>query len=175
VTDPPERIVVSDANVLINLMHVGRLDICGRLPGFKFVVPDHVREEITVPEQRSALDEAVALESCRIVTITDPEDIVLFGDHTTTLGRGESACLVLSDRYGWTVASDEKKRFRREAVARIGEDRIIGTADLFTCAIQAGLLTIEEADADKALLEERRFRMPFRSFRERVPEQLEER
>ena len=57
-TDPPQRIVVSDANVLINLMHVGRLDICGRLPGFEFVVPNHVREEIMLPEQRAALDEA---------------------------------------------------------------------------------------------------------------------
>ena len=31
-------------------------------------------------------------------------------------------------------------------------------------AIQAGLLTVEEADADKATLERRRFKMPFGSF-----------
>ena len=84
----------------------------------------------------------------------------------THLGRGEAACLVLAVRHGWTVASDEKGRFRREAVKRIGGDRIIDTADLYIRAIRAGLVTIEEADVDKATLEARRFRMPFGSFRE---------
>ncbi len=35
-------------------------------------------------------------------------------------------------------------------------------------AIEAGLLTVEQADADKLVLERRRFRMPFASFRELV-------
>ena len=77
---PTTRVVVTDANVLINFMHVGRLSLCAELPNLEFVVPDHVRH----------------------------------------LGRGEAACLVLAEKNGWTVASDEKGRFRREAVARIG-------------------------------------------------------
>lgn len=160
---------MSDANVLINLMHAGRLDLCGSLPGLEFVVPDHVREEITVPEHREALDDAVAEGLFQVAAITEPKDITLFADLTLHLGRGEAACLVLAVRNGWTVASDEKRRFRRETVARIGEARLIGTADLYILAIRAGVLTIDEGDADKAVLEERRFRMPFRSFRERVP------
>jgi hypothetical protein len=90
VTVPPRRIVVADANVLINLMHV--------------------------------------VEK------------------------------------GWTLASDEKGRFRREAETRLGKGHLIGTAELFVLAIQAGLLTVEESDADKAVLERCRFKMPFRSF-----------
>jgi hypothetical protein len=35
-------------------------------------------------------------------------------------------------------------------------------------AIRAGLLTIEDADADKRILEQHRFKMPFTSFREVV-------
>jgi hypothetical protein len=34
VTTTPQIIVVTDANVLINLMHVARLDICARLLGY---------------------------------------------------------------------------------------------------------------------------------------------
>ena len=49
------------------------------------------------------------------------------------------------------VASDEKRRFRREATSRIGADRIIGTADLYICAIQAGLVTVEEADETRLI------------------------
>lgn len=100
-TSPPFRVVVTDANVLINLMHVARLELLAELPDLER-----------------------------------------------------------------TVASDEKRRFRREAVSRPGKDRIIGTADLFVLAINAGLITLEEADEDKAMLEDRRFRMPFSSFRE---------
>ena len=71
---------------------------------------------------------------------------------------------------GWTVASDEKGRFRREAQDRLGSDRVIGTADLFILAIRCRLLTIEEADADKLTLEVRRFTMPFQSFGELLSE-----
>ncbi len=164
----PVRVVVTDANVLINLMHVERLELCASLPDLEFVVPDHVREEIMLPEQRTVLDRAVADGTFEISSITEPGDIGMFADLTRHLGRGESACLVLAVRHGWTVASDERKRFRREAVSRIGEDRLIGTVDLFIRAIRAGLITLEEADGDKAMLELRRFKMPFGSFREVV-------
>ncbi len=40
---PTTRVVVTDANVLINFMHVGRLSLCADLPNLEFVVPDHVR------------------------------------------------------------------------------------------------------------------------------------
>ncbi len=165
-TTPRRRIVVTDANVLINLIHVVRWDLCAQLPGIEFVVPDHVRDEVTDRAQRSALDRAVAKGSLRIVSIADLADIASFGDLTIHLGRGEAACLVLAARNGWSIASDEKGRFRREALARIGKARIIGTAAIYILALNAGLLTIEQADSDKAILEETCFRMPFRSFRE---------
>ncbi len=167
-TSNSTRIVVADANVLINLMHVMRLDLCADLPGLEFVVPDHVREEIMLPEQRTALDQAVAEGTFEIASVTEPSDIAVFADLIQNLGRGESACLVLAVRHGWTVASDEKRRFRREAVSCIGAGRIIGTVDLFTRAIRDGLITVDEADADKAMLEQRRFKMPFGSFRDVV-------
>ena len=165
-TSPTIRIVVADANVLINLMHVARLGLCAELPGLEFMVPDHVREEITVPAQRIELDRALDSGLMQLASITDPGDIGLFADLITRLGRGEAACLVLAAKHGWSVASDEKRRFRGEAVSRIGADRIFGTADLYIRAVRAGRLTIEEADTDKETLEERSFKMEFSSFRE---------
>lgn len=165
-TSRPLRGVVADTNVLINLMHVERLDLCAKLPGLELIVPEHVRKEVLIPEHRAALDAAVSGGVFRVDSITEPEDIALFAELTVRLGRGEVACLVLAIRNGWTVASDEKRRFRREATSRIGADRIIGTADLYIRAIHAGVMTMEEADADKATLQKRRFKMPFESFRE---------
>lgn len=165
-TDPAIQIVVSDANVLINLIHVARLDVCAALPGLKFVVPDHVREEITLPEQRATLDWAVTRGHLQMASITEPGDIALFADLTSRLGRGEAACLVLAVRNGWIVASDEKRRFRREALSRIGEERVMGTVDIYIRAIRAGVVTVEEADRDKSALEGRNFKMPLESFNE---------
>ena len=64
------------------------------------------------------------------------------------------------------IASDEKRRFRPEVEARLGNGRLIETADLFVQAIRAGLITVEEADLDKATLEGYRFKLTFKSFRD---------
>jgi hypothetical protein len=54
--------------------------------------------------------------------------------------------------------------------ARLGEGRLVTTAGLFVLAIRAGILTVEEADQMKAVLEQRRFRMTFASFRDVLSE-----
>ncbi len=66
------------------------------------------------------------------------------------------------------MASDEQKRFRREAERRIGAGWTMGTKDLYLLAIRAGLPTVEQADEDKAVLERHRFKMAFESFRDIV-------
>ena len=167
-TSDTRTVVVADANVLINLMHVARLRLCGDLPGLSFMVPDRVVREITRPEHRSQLESALSSGFLQLCSIDHPEDLDLFMDLIERLGRGESACLVLAKRHGWTIASDEKGRFRREVEKRVGKHRLIGTPDLFVRAIQAELVTVEEADSDKAILEGKRFKMAFQSFRKKV-------
>ncbi len=165
-SDAPTRIVVTDANVLINLIHVGRLDLLAGLGGFEFVVPDHVDAEITDPSQRAVLSEAAQRDVLRTVSLNELPAIALYAELASRLGRGEAACLALAATRGWIVASDEKKRFRREAEARLGVDRILTTPGIFVLAIRRGLLSVQQADADKAALEQRRFKMSFASFRD---------
>jgi predicted nucleic acid-binding protein len=162
------RIIVTDANVLINLLHVHRLDLLGRIPAHEFVVPDHVREELTAPGSRGRLDDAIHGGTVKLELLEGLDAISVFVDLIRHIGRGEAACIALAVKYGWSIASDEKRRFRREAVARLGEGRIIGTPEVFVLAIRAGLLTTEEADADKSALEQHRFKMMFSSFRDLV-------
>ncbi len=73
----PVRIVVTDSNVLINLMHVSRLGLLARIPQHEFVVPDHVREEITNPQQRALLDTAIVDGWLTLEPITDLEAITV--------------------------------------------------------------------------------------------------
>jgi predicted nucleic acid-binding protein len=160
------RIVVTDSNVLINLMHVSRLRLISKIPGHEFVVPDHVREEITNDEQRTELDGAIAAGCLKVEAITDLDVLVVFTELIANIGRGEAACIALAAKCGWYIASDEKRRFLREAEARLGSGRVLGTVDIFVLAIRAGLISVEEADSDKLVLEGRRFKVPFSSYRE---------
>lgn len=165
---PLLRIVVTDANVLINLMHVSRLDLLAKIPNHEFVVPEHVREEITIPEQRTTLDAAVSEGWLTIEVLDDLGAITVFTELIAYIGRGEAACIAIAAQKGWLIASDEKKRFLREATARVGVGHVLTTVDVFVLAIKAGLLTVEDADADKVTLEGRRFKVSFGSYRELV-------
>ena len=165
---PLLRVVVTDANVLINLMQVSRLGLLAEIPKHEFVVPEHVREEITNPEQRAILDAAVIAGWLKTEVITDLGVITVFTELIERLGRGEAACIAIAAKEGWYIASDEKRRFLREANARVGTGHVLTTVDVFVLAIKAGLLSVEDADADKVTLESRRFKMSFASYRELV-------
>ena len=162
----PTRVVVADTNVLINLIHSGRLDLLGALTAFEFVVPDHVVAEITVPAQRQALEIALTRRALRQESITDPGELATYAGLRRIMGSGEAACLAMAETRGWLIASDEKRRFRREVLARLGEGRLVTTAGLFLIAIRAGVISVEEADQVKEILQRHRFRMAFRSFRD---------
>jgi predicted nucleic acid-binding protein len=162
----PTRVVVTDANVLINLMHAGHLNLLGALTAFEFVVPDHVVAEITVPAQRQDLEIALTRSSLSKQSITDPRELATYAELRRIMGSGEAACLAMAEARGWLIASDEKRRFRREVIARLGEGRLVTTAGLLVIAIRAGAISVEEADQAKEILQGHRFRMTFRSFRE---------
>lgn len=120
--------------------------------------------EIRDATQARTLEAAVSGGQVRVERITDPEDLFCYVGLRTVLGSGEAACLTLAERHGWFVASDEKRRFRREATERLGADRVISTPGLLVLAIRAGLLSVDEADAAKVVLEQHRFKMRFASF-----------
>ena len=162
------RVVVTDANVLINLIQVGRLELLGALAGYRFVVPDEVVAEVVYPAQRSQLFDGIARTVLRQEALAEMDALALYGELRASMGRGEAACLALACAHGWWVTSDERGVFRRETFARLGQDKLITTPGLLVLAIRSGVLTIQEADEAKALLERHRFRMRFESFRELV-------
>lgn len=160
------RTTALDTCVAINFIHVGLLALLGTLPGYLFVLPEEVLTEVNETAQREQLSRAVTEGWLRVERITEPADLADYADCRRVLGKGEAACLVLARRNNWLVACDEKGRFQREAVARLGPGRIINTAGLFVAAIRAGLITVEDADSAKAILEQHRFRLKFSSFRD---------
>jgi predicted nucleic acid-binding protein len=98
------------------------------------------------------------------------EGLELFVELRRIMGAGEASCLALAKGNGWIVASDEKGAFRREASRLVGTAGIITTVDIYVLSIHAGLLTVAQADAAKAILAANRFALPFGSFEELVHE-----
>ena len=166
VTEGNANVVVVDANVAINFIHIGRLDLLGRLPGLRFVIPEHVAEEISDDAQSAVLREAIEAGLLEEIKIIEPAELMRYSQLIRTLGKGESACLAIAESRGWLVASDESRAFRRTAIDCLGEQCLVTTPDLIVRAIQTGLATVGEADQWKRTLELNRFKMKFESFSE---------
>ena len=162
------RIVVTDSNVLINLMHARMLPLMGKLAGYEFVVLDEVIAEFGQPTQAAALKEALDSRYLRGMALSDFSALALYTELSRTMGQGEAASLAAAATFGWSIACDEKCVFLHKARQCLGEGRILTTPGIIVLAIRAGLLTLEEADAIKALLEKKRFKMTFSSFQEVV-------
>lgn len=69
------QVVVTDANILINLIHIGRLSILGSLAQFEFVVPDEVVVEILDEEQSRALQAAIDANHISLKPIESTEEL----------------------------------------------------------------------------------------------------
>jgi predicted nucleic acid-binding protein len=166
---PPQNtisVVITDASVIINLCHTAHIFLLGKTTTFEFVVTDEVIAEVTEPDQQRTLTEALAASALRRESILSSEELATFADLTQILGTGEAACLAVAEHRKWLVACDEKRVFLREARKRLGPDRILNTAGLYVHWIQAGILSVAEADAAKAILESHRFKLAFGSFRD---------
>ena len=161
-------VVVTDTNVIINFSHIGRLDLLGALPGLKFIIPEHVMEEITDEKQNDAIKQALDGGWIEPVTITDAAELKNYAELHRTMGQGEAACLAIAEHRGYLIASDEKRVFRRTVHERLGNDRLLTTPDLIVHAIRTGLTTVAEADQWKDKLQDNRFTMQFKSFAELV-------
>ena len=160
------RIVVMDTSVLINLAIVERIGLLATLEGLRFVVPGEVLFEVKKPEQRDRVCAGIKTGALHEVVLDQPQELSLFARFRQRMGIGESACLALAASRSWIFACDEEGIVRNEATKILGTEGLLNTPGLFLLAIQRGCWTVDEADQAKAALEENRYRMRFKSFRE---------
>ncbi len=168
-TGETARRVVIDTCILINFLNVGRLDLLEELEGLEFIVTEHVAAELEQPEQRARVETAIEEGHIEKIAVKQNPALEIFGDLTDHVGDGEAACIALAEDRGWEVATDEQRRAKAEAKARLGGNDPLTTPDLLIKAIRQGLVSVDEADRLKDDLEENhRFKMSFDSFSEYV-------
>ena len=159
-------VVITDANVAINLFHIGQLTLFGLLRPYRFRIPSEVLAEIIDPAQKAAVTACIEAGDIVEIAVNDMASLSLFADLRDVMGRGEAACLALATTGGFYIASDEKKRFRRRAIELIGEARILRTEHLLIEAIRRNYITVEDADRYKDMLATNSYALPFVSFAE---------
>ena len=157
-------VIVTDANVLINLTHIEQLPLLAKLDSYEFRVPREVLAEIEHSEQRVAVTAALQSGYLQEIVIDKIGALELFGSLRDIMGQGEASCLALAATEGFHIASDEKKRFRRRAVELIGEERIHRTESLLLDAIRCNQISVDQADRCKLILDSKRYVMGFTSF-----------
>lgn len=99
------RIVITDANVIINLATANGMTLLRDLPGHEFILPEEVRDEVTGGQQREQLDRALAEGYLTVRRLESVDGLTLFVELRKTLGAGESACLAMAKVEGCLVAS----------------------------------------------------------------------
>lgn len=151
---PPDssdvRVAVTDTNIVINLIHAQLLELLGRLPPYSFVIPEEVVKEVRDPDQAKAARTAISSGVLQLVQLTDPAELTIYAELLQILGSGEAACLSLAHCRRWLIASDEKRKFRRETVARLGAGHLLNTPGILTLAISNGVITVEECRSGKS-------------------------
>jgi predicted nucleic acid-binding protein len=141
-----ETVVITGANVIINLFHIGQLTLFGALPPYRFRLPSEVLAEILDPAQQAAVRTCIEAGYLEEIVVDTMATLPLFAELRDMMGRAEAACLALATAGGFHIASDEKKRFKRKAIELIGEARILRTELLILEAIRRGQITVEDAD-----------------------------
>ncbi len=97
-------------------------------------------------------------------------ELAIFAQLTITLGAGESAAIAAAADRSLRVAIEDRAA-RRAAAPLVGHNNILTTTQLMLGMIQAGLLTVEQADAIKSdWATNHRFNLAqFQSFADLVP------
>ena len=162
--------VITDANILINFIKIGRLDILQKLQMYAFYIPEEVYAEITYPAQRLVLDQALAQGWLSKIVITDLNELHSYARYNRQMGDGEAACLAIATRRQWIMACDEqrKKLISKEVQRVLGKGYWLSTPHILLKAIHEGILTVSQADAIKCSLAQNRFVMRFASFQDLI-------
>jgi predicted nucleic acid-binding protein len=162
--------ISTDTCILINLLRVHRLDLLGALPPYVFSVPTEVLREITYPDQQAELK--VALDSGWIqeTRLEEVLELQIFTRANEQLGSGESACIALAEARNWILGTDDSKGAKWKKVISAPGIRVLNTPGILLLAIRQKVLTVQQADEIKTVLEGNRFRMGFGSFQDLMSE-----
>ena len=154
-----ERIVISDANVFIDLLSVSLLEVFFALP-CEICTTDFVISEITRPEQQKIVQKFIKLKKLGVVSF-DADDI----GQVVLLQSKCSNNASLVDCSVWYYAKKVKGRLltgdgKLRSAAEKDNVKVSGVLYLFDNFVEYGILTTEEAADNLEALMVHNVRLP---------------
>ncbi len=157
---------------MINFLAIDQARLLLDHPQCEFILTDHVCVEVTehYPDQFARLEAILETGSLQQLTVNTLEELDIFAALTLEgrLGPGECAAIAAAVCRGFGIAIDDKAAIKQ--ISRLyPETRVETTESIMAGLIRSGVLDIAEADQFKEQWESHhRFRLPFRSFREKI-------
>ncbi|MFV1969292.1 MAG: hypothetical protein ACC628_28050 [Pirellulaceae bacterium] len=162
---------VLDTSVLVNFLRIDRVDLLARHPSYISIITEHVRAEVTqhYSNQLARLEAALQNGDLQEIRVTNQAELNAFGHLTSTgLGTGECSAIAIAATRHLPLVIDDKVAVKRARRFRF-RITILNTESLMISLIHAGILDVPTADAIKDDWEQNhRFRLPFRSFADRI-------
>ncbi len=166
-------LLIADTSVLVNFLNIDRMDLIGRhLP--RCVITEHVIAEVTeyYPVQKDRLTQALAAGHLELIPVIDDHEVEMFGriQQAGRLGTGESSAIAVALLRGYSLAIDDRRAIKDASSMALERGillSILGTRDIVVRLINAGLLSIEQADVLLVSWRtQHRYHLPIRSFSE---------
>jgi len=161
--------VITDTSLLVNFLAIDRVDLLVALPASRFIVTDHVRSEVTehYDEQLKRLVKAIDSGQLAEITVTDLVEVESFARLAATgLGTGECSAIAVAANRGYAIGIDDRTALKR--IAKLYPAMtVLTTRSIMIELIQAGVLSVEQADAIKFDWQtNHRFALAFDSFQD---------
>ena len=147
---PP--VLVSDANVLIDLIKLGILEAVLGGCDFDVAAVLEVIGEVQRPDLAATLSAAIDGGLLRRVCLESSEEVAESAKLSVTLDIGESATLAYAQHHGCHIATDERRgKVLREIRARIGDARLVRGPELIAQAVRAGSVDVQTVECRASL------------------------
>jgi len=162
-------VIISDTSVLINFLKIDRLELLGRCSE-RFLVTDHVREEITdnFLEQLQRFQKGLQKQILEEIRVVDSAEMEIFSTlmQKRKLGIGECSAISVAIHRQCALAIDDNLAIKI-TLSLAPALPILRTQDLMVKMIQEDIISVSEADAilhDWA--KNHRFKLKIDSFEE---------
>ena len=174
-TDGRTKAII-ETSVLVNFLKIGRADLLGRHPTYRFVVPAVVQNEVgTKPCYAAQAAGLAAAFAAGHLMADDPADATTMAElaafaglSALKIGEGERAAVAAAYARGLPLAMQDRRAWNRSAAYSAGIPRE-DTVSVVVALIRAGILTVAEADAIKADWQANHtFTLTFASFSEKI-------
>jgi len=164
---------IIDSSTLVNFLKIDRADFLASHPGYRFIVVDAVRMEVTRHHaaQVARLDAAFAagqLIRDQPAAGTPIAELATFAAMASIkIGVGERAAIAAAKTRGLPLAMDDERAWRRAGDGLLRLD----TVSVMVALLKAGFIDVVAADAIKADWESNHkfTKKHFSSFAELIP------